>query len=535
MSGFDRRQFGLGLAGAAFAGRARAQGTTTQGSPARGGTLTLAVAAEPPALTSLTTTAATSVIVSPKVTEGLLTYDFDLTPRPQLAAAWSVSPDGLRYTFTLRQGVTWHDGQQFTSDDVAFSIMSLRQVHPRGQSTFQPLDRVETPDPHTAVLVLARPAPYLLHALVASEAPMLPRHAYAAYGADLSRSPNETAPIGTGPFVFKEWSRGNYLIYERNPAYWDPDKPYLDRLVVRFITDAAGRSVALETGEADLAGWTPVPLSDVKRLGANPALVIDTHGNEYQNNQFYRIEFNTQSKAFADMRVRQAVAHALDRRAILNVVFYGYGAVANGPISPNLKAFYDPATPDLAHDPAKAEALLDAAGLPRGSDGVRLRVTQDANDPNAIQICQVTRDALRRVGIEVTVRASDLSSYVRRIYTTREFEFNAQGSTQMFDPTVGTQRFYWSKNFRPGVPYSNAAAYTNPEVDRALEEGAVEVDPARRRALFDTFQHIVATEAPAVGLVAQSQLTISNKRVRDHTVGADGVSANFADTYLVPA
>lgn len=498
----------------------------------RGGTLILGLGGEPPTLVSLTTTAQSAVILSPKVTEGLLTYDFELNPQSQLATEWSVAPDGLLYTFKLRHGVLWHDGTDFTSADVAFSLMLLKQLHPRGQSTFQNLARVETPDANTAVLVLDKPAPYLLRALVAAESPIVPRHVYEPSGKNVAVNPNEVAPIGTGPFVFKEWVRGSHVAYERNPRYWRDGQPYMDHLIARFMPDASARSIALETGEVDVVGWSLVPLTDVRRLSQSPKLAIETRGNEYQNNLFYRIEFNTRNRVFADMRVRRAVAHAIDRNLILKIVFLGYGVVSSGPISPNLKQFYDQNLTAPALDPQLSERLLDEAGFPRGANGVRFRVIMDALAGQAAQIALVVKDALRRIGVDVTVRTEDLSSYVRRIYTSREFDFNAQGSTQMFDPTVGTQRFYWSRNFQPGVPYSNGAAYSSADADHALEAAATEIDPSRRRADFVRFQEIINTDLPAIGLIAQSQVTVANRRVHNHTITADGISANFAQTYL---
>ena len=217
----SRRDF-LGLSAAAFGtvflgvvpGASAATGT-----PKQGGTLTVVVSAEPPSLTAIATTAFNTVLVSAKVTEGLLTYDFDLNPKPQLATAWSISPNGLEYTFTLRQGVKWHDGKDFTADDVAFSINTIKEVHPRGRNTFGNLTDVKTPDPHTVILVLSKPAPYLISALAAAETPIVPKHLYEGSKAD--QNPVNSAPVGTGPFIFKEWQRGSAVIYERNPNYWD--------------------------------------------------------------------------------------------------------------------------------------------------------------------------------------------------------------------------------------------------------------------------------------------------------------------------
>src|SRR6478735_156357 len=146
--------------------------------PQAGGTLNFIVEPEPPTILALAHTAGGTQKVSPKITEGLLTYDFDLTPKPQLATEWSISDDGLNYTFKLRPNVKWHDGKPFTSDDVAYSIELLKQVHPRGRGTFANVTKVVTPDPPTAIFRLSKPAPYLLTALYAAESPIVPKHIY---------------------------------------------------------------------------------------------------------------------------------------------------------------------------------------------------------------------------------------------------------------------------------------------------------------------------------------------------------------------
>ncbi|WP_316233679.1 ABC transporter substrate-binding protein [Bradyrhizobium sp. SZCCHNPS2010] len=499
--------------------------------PRRGGTLNLVIQPEPPILVSLTHTAGPTTRISPKITEGLLTFDLDFKPRPQLATSWQVSDDGLRYTFALRHRVKWHDGRDFTSADVTHSIALLKRHHPRGRGTLSSVREVETPDAHTATIVLDKPAPYLLAALTASESPIVPRHVYD--GGDPLSNPNGRAPIGTGPFVFKEWQQGSHILLERNPNYWDPGKPYLDRIVVRFIADANARAVALETGEIHLAPDTPVPLGQIEALKSNPALLIESRGYDYQP-IVYRLEFNLANPYFAKREVRAAVAHAIDRDAITRVVFYGWGQSAPSAISPALKQFHNPDIPRHDFDPKKAEALLDAAGYPRGPDGFRFKVFHDYMPYSETfqQLGAYTRQALTDVGIGVTLRAQDVPTWFKRTYTNRDFDFMNNGMSHSFDPTVGVQRLYWSKNFKPGVPFSNGSGYSNPEVDRLLEAAAVESDPAKRRELFRRFQVIVATDLPDINLVTGANLTIANRKVRDHTTTIDGPSANFADLWL---
>jgi peptide/nickel transport system substrate-binding protein len=194
----------LALAG----GRARAQ------APKKGGTLVFMQNSEPQTLVALTTVATPALTVSAKVTEGLLEYDYDIKPKPQLATEWSISPDGKTYTFKLRPNVKFHDGKPFTSADVAYSIQLLKTVHPRGRNTFANVTEVKTPDPLTAVIELSKPAPYLIKALTAAEAPMMPRHIYE--GTDPLANPNGN---GTRPSpTSTAWSASSCPIRARAPS-----------------------------------------------------------------------------------------------------------------------------------------------------------------------------------------------------------------------------------------------------------------------------------------------------------------------------
>lgn len=535
-----RRAF-LGFAGGATVGlsslvpvalgQGNPQGGPNGGGPNRGGTLTMLVDPEPTTLVALTNSADPSMLVSAKVTEGLLAYGFDLHPRPQLAVGWSISDDGRQYTFHLRTGVRWHDGVEFTSDDVAYSIGLLKKVHPRGRVTFANVVEVQTPDPHTAVIVLSTPAPFLIHAFAACESPIVPRHVYER--TDVATNANGAAPIGTGPFIFKEWARGRHIVYERNPAYWDSPKPYLDRLLVMFVEDPVARIAAIETGAIMLAPATPVALGELAGIRANPDIVFETNGYQYTN-QVVRLEFNLDDPHFQNVKVRRAIAHVVDRRAIIEQAWFGYGTPAFGPISPDLKEFCAPDIAAPAWDPAEAERLLDAAGLPRGPDGLRLRLALDyvpAGDGYRHTADWISR-ALAKIGIDAPVRSQTFSGYIKRIYTDRDFHFTVSRMNNMFDPSIGVQRVFWSKNFQRGVPFSNGSHYASAAADNVLERAATEMDPVLRRQYFFQFQKIVVHDLPDVTLLAPQQITIGRRNVADHTLTADGAAANLADAYL---
>lgn len=514
-----------GLLLAAGPGVARADG------PARGGVLRFLVEHEPSTLVSIAHTAGPTQRVSPKVTEGLLTYDFDFKPQPALATAWSVSPDGLTYTFKLREGVKWHDGRDFTSDDVAYSIKLLKENHPRGRGTYAAVIAVDTPDPHTAVIRLSKPAPYLLTALDASESPIVPKHVYE--GTDPLTNKNASAPIGTGPFVFKEWVKGSHVILERNPDYWDKGKPYLDRVVIRFIADQSARSAAFETGELDLAGGPPVPRSDLARVQALPAIGSETRGYEYNGNMT-QLYFNFDTPQLKDKRVRLAIAQALDLNKLLELVYFGYGKIAPSPVGPDLKAFVNPAIEPYGYDLKAANRLLDEAGYPRQADGTRFTLRLYANPFNGRESGDFVKQSLAKVSIPVDFQFFDFSTYIQKAYTGREFDLTLESLSNTFDPTPGIQRVFWSKNFKVGLPFSNASHYDNPRVDALLEAAAVESDPDKRRQLWFAFQQAIHDDVAAVHLIAPQGVTLFNKKVKNHTLGVTGPNASFADVYIEP-
>ncbi|MBG6244064.1 ABC transporter substrate-binding protein [Candidatus Symbiopectobacterium sp. 'North America'] len=483
--------------------------------PQRGGTLNFLAEPEPPVLTSLVSTSGAVMKVNAKVIEGLLDYDFNMNPVPQLATSWSVSPDG----------------KDFTSADVAFSILTVKQYNSRGKGTFANVTEVKTPDPYTAIIELSQPAPYLLSAFSANEAPMVPKHLYE--GTNILSNPHNTAPIGTGPFVFKEWVRGSHILYERNPNYWDQPKPYIDRLVVKIIPDAATRTIALETGALDLGSDTPIPMSEIERIKKNPKLGIETRGYGYSPTQT-RIEFNLDNPYLKNLKVRQAIAHSINLDVLKKVVWYGYASNSPTGITPELTQFHDSTPSPYNFDIAKANKLLDEAGFPRQANGICFQLVHDfmPYGDSFKRVAEYLKSALAKVDIDVTIRSQDFATFVKRVYTDRDFDFNNGSISNLFDPAVGVQRLYWSKTYSPGVPFGNGSHYSNPEVDRLLEQAAVETDPAKRVELYKQFQRIIATEIPDLNLLQINRLTIYNKHVHGFINGIQGVNGSLADVWI---
>lgn len=491
-------------------------------------TVTIAIDPEPPVLLSFANTSGTSVTVSTKVVEGLLEYDHELNPLPQLATEWSVSADGLTYDFTLRPQVFWHDGHAFTARDVALSIQAAKKFHPRGANTFAQLDRTEIVSDHHLRLHLKQPAPFLLLALSAGETPILPAHHYTLENA--LHNPLNSRPIGTGPYRFKDWERGSHIVYERNPDYWLANHPQVEQLIFRVLPDSSARLNGLQNGQIDLAAHSPIPLSEIPLVEQTPHLGITTRGYE-DNATITMLEFNLDHPLLSQPLIRQAIAHAINREQLKQIAFYGYADTTVAPISKrSFPDFHLQAEDPYPFDLDRANHLLDEAGLPRQANGHRFSLNLHANPFNTgfKRTATYLRSALGRIGIEVIVHDEDPGSYVRSVYRDRDFDITVSGVSTMFDPTVGLQRIYYSKSFNPEIPFSNANHYHNPEVDRLLEAAAIESDQQKRAQLFKDFQQIVIEEIPSIALVQVNDVTIFNRRISGFNEVAAGLRGNLA-------
>ena len=528
---FNRRTFiGYSLVSTAAAGLL---GQRLSYGDTPGGTLIIAQNPEPTVLTTGLTTAPATQLISPKIFYGLLYLSPTNGPQPQLAESWSFSPDGLQVTFKLRPGVLWHDGQPFTSADVAFSVMQVwKKYSSRGRSAFPNVQSVDTPDPLTAVWNLSRPTPYLLSALNARDSQVLPRHLYA--GTDILNNPANIAPIGTGPFRLKEWVRGNYLTLERNPAYWQTGKPLLDQVIYRFMSDPSSVSAALETGSVHVAYADTLSNSEIRRLKNSPALSVIDRLNTYGGTGIMALEFNLQRPQFQDVRVRQAFAHAIDKDFILKHILLDQGTIADSPIPKNFPQFYSAGVPQYPFDLKRAAALLDEAGLKPDKDGIRLRIK---NDPSPSPLYQQTANFLRssfgKIGVKLEIRNQDYAQFIDRVYGRYDFDTNLSPASTAPDPAIGLQRFYWSRNIQSGVAYSNATHYSSPQVDALLEQAQVDNDPVHRRDLYHQIQTRVLEDLPRIPIVSSEDALLARRDVQNLTdTSGAGFIGNLSNVRL---
>jgi peptide/nickel transport system substrate-binding protein len=500
-----------------------------------GGTLAFLVQPEPPTLASYVSTSGPIGLVMPKVYEGLFDYDNDGKMVPMLAESYEMSADGKTVTFKLRKNVRWHDGKPFTSADVKFSILEvLKKVHPRGPNSFREVSRIDTPDDHTAIFHLDNPAPYMMRSFSAYESPMVPMHLLE--GQDVKSASLANNPVGTGPFKFVEWKKGQYIRLDKNEDYWQEGLPYLDRIVGRFIPDASTRTAAMENGEVMYAAYNAIPNIDAVRLKERDDIGVTTDGYSMIN-PMALIEFNTIEGPFVDPAIRRAISTAIDRRFMIDTIFFGYGKPATSALSSNFKATnLHAAMPNYPEtgDVAAANAMLDAAGYAKDANGVRMRAVLDIipYGEDWRRAGEYLKQVMGDIGIEVELRYEDVPTWLKRVYHNYDFEMNINYFYQLPDPVLGVHRHYGTNQIRQGTHFVNSSRYSNPELDALLDSGSKEPDAAKRTATYKEVQEILAQDMPVVNLFELEFLTVYNTQLKGAYGSAMGAYGSFREAWL---
>ena len=500
-----------------------------------GGTLAFLVQPEPPTLASYVSTSGPIGLVMPKIYEGLFDYDNDGKMVPMLAESYEISADGKTVTFKLRKNVRWHDGKPFTSADVKFTILEvLKKVHPRGPNSFREVSRIDTPDDHTAIFHLDNPAPYMMRSFSAYESPMVPMHLLE--GQDIKSAPLANNPVGTGPFKFVEWKKGQYIRLDKNEDYWQEGLPYLDRIVGRFIPDASTRTAAMENGEVMYAAYNAIPNIDAVRLKERDDIGVTTDGYSMIN-PMALIEFNTIDGPFVDPAIRRAISTAIDRRFMIDTIFFGYGKPATSALSSNFKATnLHAAMPNYPEtgDVAAANAMLDAAGYTKDANGVRMRAMLDIipYGEDWRRAGEYLKQAMGDIGIEVELRYEDVPTWLKRVYHNYDFEMNINYFYQLPDPVLGVHRHYGTNQIRQGTHFVNSSRYSNPELDALLDSGSKEPDAAKRTATYKEIQEILAQDMPVVNLFELEFLTVYNTELKGAYGSAMGAYGSFREAWL---
>jgi peptide/nickel transport system substrate-binding protein len=496
-----------------------AAGLVAAQSPRPGGQIVHGSVQEPDRIWGPVTGLTVSNEIGQLVNDTLVQIDDRLEYVPSLAVEvptldnGGVSRDGLRYTFKLRRGVRWHDGKPFTAADVAFTYQTVMNpaMDVRGRAGWTKVAGVDTPDEATVVFRFsAVDAPFLDRVAALG---ILPRHILGEVpAADLKGHRWFRAPVGLGPFVFKEWVPGSHIVLARNPGYWKPGRPYLDRVIYKIVPDANSLLNQLETGDVDTRVRLPNEQVDVVRKLPNLTLVATPSITPWL------LWMNHAVAPFNDKRARQALAHGFDKERLVKVILGGNVTAAWQLLPPASWAF-NPRVVHHGHDPARAQRLLEEAGWKPGPDGVRVRegkrlsfeLANIGGEQERVQVLSFIQQQWRQIGVEARIRTVDVGTMWGRMLPRREFEMAYSYTGRLPDPDMSSH--YLSPELKPTT---NFPGYSRAEVDRLLLAAAGTVDRDRRKAAYLQVQELVADDVVHLFLYWLNANTVLARRVQGY-------------------
>jgi len=457
---------------------------------------------------------------------GLVKYDKNIQLVGDLAESWTVGRGGLLLTFKLRKNVRWHDGKPFTADDVLFTYEKYRdpKVQTPFASSFEDVKSVTVLDPYTVRVEYSRP---FSPGLASWGMGVVARHVY--QDGDFNTHPANRQPIGTGPFVFKEWKADQYVRLEANLDYFE-GRPPIDRYVYRIIPDQSVQFLELRNQSLDTMTLTP------DQFKAYDTIFENHNRYRFPAFQYVYLGFNLRNPLFQDQRVRQALAYAIDRKTLVNGLLLGLGQPITGPF-PITAWAYNKDVPVLPYDTAKARALLAEAGWTPGSGGILQKngkpfaftlMTNQGNKLRALA-AEVIQRQLQAIGIDVKIRIVEWSTFIRENLDKKNFEAVVMGWQLGRDPDAYA---IWHSSQQKEGQY-NFCSYSNAAVDRLLEEGRRTFDLDKRKKIYHAMHAQVAADLPYIFLYCPDSLLTIHKRFRGPQVAPIGMGWNF-DRWYVP-
>lgn len=462
-----------------------------------GGSLIAAIAGEPDQLDPHKTSAYFSFEVLENVFDTLVEPDANLQMQPALAESWTVSPDQLTWTFRLRPGVTFHDGTPLTADDVVFSYRRIIDEQLTNSDKFSSVTSVEAPDPATVVLQVSRPTPNMLTNLGGFKGMAIVSRANVESGQIATR------PIGTGPFSFLGQKSGDSISLGANPSYWG-GPPGVSGVTFRFISEPSTALSALQAGEID---WTDsVPPQRVTQLRNDESLEMAVT----PSNDYWYLALNEAREPWNDVRVRQAIAYAIDRDAIVQATSYGTAA-KNQLAIPEGNPWFTPYDRYSSGGVDKARELLQEAGA--APSNLDMLVTTEY--PETVTAAQIIADNLASLGITVNIRTVDFATWLDE-QNSGNFDMLMMGWLGNIDP----DDFYYAQHHTDGT--SNAQKFSNPEVDRLLDAGRVDTDEASRKTVYAEAATLIADEVSYIYLYNPSVIQAWNPALSGYEARRDG-------------
>src|SRR5512136_1017396 len=467
--------------------------------------------------------------ISGLIFNGLVKYDRDLNIVGDLAESWDISKDGLVITFHLRKGIRWHDGQPFTAEDVLFTYrLTIDPKTPTAYAgDFLKVKKAEALDAHTFRVTYDKPfAP----ALMSWSSAVMPKHLME--GKDVTKSPLARHPIGTGPYRFKEWKTGQKIVLVYNPDYFE-GRPFIDGRVMRIIPDMATMFLELRAKGIDQMGLTPLQYT---RQTENRYFRSNFRKYRYLSFSYTYLGFNLQNPMFAERRVRQALAYAVNKEELIDGILLGLGKEASGPFKPGTWQ-YNADVKRYPYDPKKALELLAEAGW-RDTDGdgildrkgQRFEFELLVNQGNEVRAktAEIVQRRLAEAGISVKIRVIEWAAFIKEFINKRRFDAVILGWTIPMDPDLYD---VWHSS-KTGPSELNFISYKSEEVDALLERGRSTFDRAERKRCYDRIQEIMAEDQPYIFLYVPDALPIFNARVRGIDPAPIGIGHNAIWWYV---
>lgn len=495
MSLMVRKFFAPAVIAAALAGGVLSAHSVLAQEPKQGGTLNVGFASDSKTMDPLMSVQSSERQVLYLVFNTLVKYNKDFSLAPELAKSWEIQNDGQKIVFKLQENVKFQDGTPFDAAAVKWNIekrLDPKTGSPQRDQLAPIIDSVEVVDPTTVVFNLKGRFPSLLSLLGERPGFMVSPTAYEKSQEDFANH-----PVGTGPFVFKNWVRGSALTVERNPDYWEKGLPHLDKIVFKDLAGSVIGVQRLLTKELDFVpDLSPQEIRPIE-TNANIAVKPITVG------RWYSLQWQVDKPPFNDLRVRQAFAYALDRDRINKIVMQGRGVISEGPTPAGLW-WYDESIKSLPYDPEKAKQLLKEAGIEPG-----LKVSLSAPQiPAFQQISQLVQEQLAAVGVTATLQPVSANDWFAKIVD-KSTNFTPTRWTQRPDPDGLLYILFHSKGFQ------NTTAYNNPEIDQLLDKARQTYDQAERKKLYSEAQTKIVAELPMVPLFFSAEYAAMRKPVEN--------------------
>ena len=476
---------------------------TTEPAKNKGGQLVEGTFADAKTCCSILSTDTSSNRVIDLMFNSVMTVDpSDVSPKGKLAEKFDISSDGITYTFNLRSGVKWHDGQPFSAQDVKFTYdlaMNPKTGSPRTSELTERVDSIEAPDDSTIVVKLKAPnAAFMVSNAVYN---IIPQHVLkdvdpAALAQDEFSTGKKGRTIGTGPFQFEEWVKDDHMTLVKYDGYWQ-GSPNLDKYIYKVVPDQNVLVQQLKTGEIDVGTIQESSVDEMSKRDDLKVVQFDTFSFTFYS---YQLD-ETKTKVFQDAVVRQALFYALDRKAMIDAIRFGIGTVAVGTM-PVLSWAYNPdgITNKYEYSEDKANQVLDQAGWTKGSDGIRakdgqkLSFTMYTNSGNDVrqQYLTVMQQQWKKIGVDMTPKTEEWNAFLDRITGTKDFDVFLVGFSWDTDPDQTTM---WATDSYTGG--FNMNKYSNPKVDDLLKQGLATTDQAKRKDIYTQMQNILLDDMPS--------------------------------------